>query len=473
MRALLFDDLARPIDGALARRKYQFHYTEDGGAEALPELLCHMVDDCIDEVLTHPAACDLRAVALAAFAGSVSGIDSSGRAITPLYTYADTRGADLLDSLYADLDAEAVHQRTGCPPHTAYLPLRLHWLQRKSPKRVAQVRQWVDIGGYCIGRWLRDGPAWSLSMASWSGLLNRQRVCWDTQMLGLLGLTTQDFAPLADHDAPRVGLRDNYAKRWPRLHALPFYLPIGDGAAANVGSGAVTLDRAALSIGTTAALRQVVPGPEVPPVPVGMWGYRVTGPLHLIGGATSEGGNVWNWMLDLLKLHPGDIEGVLYTREAMKHGLDLLPLLAGERSPGWYASAVGALSGLRLSTSRLDLAQAVMDGVALRLSLLAGRLLGHPEQMPVTLMGSGGLLTHSLAWTQAVASALARPIHRIDVAEVTARGAAVLALAHLDRQALEDYAPPLLDVTPPIAADVQRYAEARARQESLYRWMRD
>ena len=82
---------------------------------------------------------------------------------------------------------------------------------------------------------------------------------------------------------------------------MPFYLAVGDGAAANVGSGCVEAGQVALSLGTTAALR-TVSTEKLPPVPDGLWSYRITQDRHLIGGATTEGGNIFKWMEETFAL---------------------------------------------------------------------------------------------------------------------------------------------------------------------------
>ena len=52
------------------------------------------------------------------------------------------------------------------------------------------------------------------------------------------------------------------------------------------------------------------------------------------------------------------------------HGLTVLPLLAGERAPGWRADASGTIHGIGRHTTSLDILQAHLEAVALRLSLI-------------------------------------------------------------------------------------------------------
>jgi gluconokinase len=108
-------------------------------------------------------------------------------------------------------------------------------------------------------------------------------------------------------------------------------------------------------------------------IPSGLWSYRVDAGHHLVGGALTEGGNVYQWATATLRLEE-NLEAALLQREPDQHGLTVLPLLAGERSPGWATHATGAILGLRLSTSPLDILQAILESVALRLAQIAGQL---------------------------------------------------------------------------------------------------
>ena len=217
----------------------------------------------------------------------------------------------------------------------------------------------------------------------------------------------------------------------------------------------------ALSLGTTAALR-TVSTEKLPPVPRGLWSYRITADLHLIGGATSEGGNIFEWARQTLAL-PDDAEQQLAQRAPDAHGLTFLPLLAGERSPGWAAGATGVIDGLRLSTTPLDILQAALEGVALRLALIAEQLGGDQA-----VVASGRALEASRAWAQMIANALNRPLNLTGESEITARGTAILALAVLDERALADYPLHITATIDPQPAAVDALRAARARQVALY-----
>lgn len=459
VRALLFDGNAQLITGGMARREHRFVTSAPGESSADADALRLLAEACIAEVLQHPAARDLRAMGMATFVGNVLGVGEDGTPVTPVYTYADTRCAEDASRLRAEWDASAIHTRTGCPLHSAYLPARLTWLRRTQPALEARCARFADLGTYCLQRWSgeRDAPC-SPSVASWSGLLARATADWDASLIAALGLGDR---------LPRIAttplMLDMLAQQHPALRGVPCYPALGDGAAANLGAGAYEPGIAALTIGTTAALRVIDPAP-LPFVPPGLWGYRLDETHHLIGGATSEGGSIHDWLRATLHLPDVDaLEAALMDAVPDAHGLTILPLLAGERSPGYALDATGIISGLRLATTPVEIAQAALESVALRLALIAERL-GEMRQ----IMVSGGALERSRAWAQMMADALDRPLTMLAEHELTARGAALWLRARSGGRRWEDSPPSVREVIAPRPHGAQALRAARARQTALY-----
>lgn len=465
VRALLFDDNAALFPQAETRRTHQFQTTQDGGLTAHPETLRQLVEACLDEILQHPEANQIKAVGMASFVGNVVGLDKNSQPLTPLFTYADTRGAKQITNLEQFIDKRDTHQRTGCLLHTAYYPVRLAWFAQEYPDAWQTVIQWSDFGTYCYQTWFgREVPA-SYSVMSWSGLLNRANLDWDTQWLEILDLPREKLPDLAEFSQTQQGLGETYAQRWPQLANIPFYLALGDGAAANIGSGASDDRHVALTIGTTAAMRRISIE-HLPPVPNGLWSYRVTAQQHLIGGATSEGGNIYQWVAENFKLASSpDLEKYLLNEPADSHGLTVLPLLAGERSPGFNPLASGAVLGLNLNINPQQILQAFLESVALRLALIAEQL---DLSSDTQIMASGGALQKSTAWAQILANALHRPINLLAHDELTARGVAILVLSHCKQQSSQDFTVAVHATIQPQLANVERLATARQRQQALY-----
>ncbi len=489
VRALAYDRQARLIDGIGAQEHYEVHSAVDGASVDDPDAALVRVWRCIDAALAQagPLAGQIGAVALDTLVSNIMAIDATGRPLTPLITYADTRNASDAEALRRDLDERAVHQRTGCLLRTSYWPARLAWFRRTQPDIWRQAARWITIGEY-LERALFGESRVSYSAASWSGLLDRRALVWDRPLLDHLGLTPDQFSPLADVDAPLRGLRGHdsqgraFAARWPALRDVLWYPAIGDGAAANVGSGATDPSRMALTVGTTGALRVVQL--EVPEVPPGLWCYRIDRRRALLGGATSEGGNVYAWLREALNLGaPAAIEQALAALPPDAHGLTVLPFLAGERSPGWAGDVRATIHGLGLNTTPIEILRASIEAIAYRFALIFERLdtgdlrlvsnpqtqASSPKPRASRLIASGGALLSSPTWMQVIADTLGWPVVASEELEATSRGVALLALESLGAIGSLDELP-AADGTAyePNLAHHAIYQTAIKRQRELY-----
>lgn len=447
-RAMLFDASAQPLPEMTVQLPVQMQTTQDGGATFAADLLFASVVATIDQLLQKagPLATQIAAVTCDTFVGNVLGVSAPtngthagspsgpGQAVTPIYTYADTRNAADAEQLRRELGpagAAQAHDRTGTLIHTSYLPARFRWLARTQPDLLAASRYWLSFGEYLLWQ-LTGRRAVSYSVAAWSGLLNRRTLTWDTEWLDRLPVAEQQLSPLVDVDQPQRGLLPVWAERWPALHNAPWLPAIGDGAAANLGSGCDHPDRIALTIGTTGAMR-VVLDPAIERVPAGLWLYRVDRQRGLLGGATTEGGNLYAWLQEHLRLPPPDeLERQLATLPPAAHGLTVLPFVAGERAPGWNERARASLVGFNLHTQALQIVQASLEGIAYRFALIYERIRGHlPPSATRSIIASGGGLLSSPAWLQIFADVLGQPILTLAEKEITSRGIALLGLEQI------------------------------------------
>ena len=461
VRAIGYDSAGLPLPGADARSAWEPVATSDGGAELDAEMLVGAVASTIDrcvEVAPGPPA----AVGAAVFWHSLLALDAADRPLTGVITWADTRSASASARLRSRLDEAAVHARTGAPIHSTFFPAKLAWLRDAESEIFARATTWCGFAEYLMLR-LTGRLRVSLSMASGTGLLDQRAGVWDAGMLAACDIGPEHLPPI--DDAPVIGLASEFARRWPMLQRVPWLPGAGDGACSNLGLDCATPDRIALNVGTSAALRLVTEAPGE--VPWGLWHYRVDGRRHLLGGATSEGGNVLAWARRVLAL-PGDhgaLEDALAAVPADGHGLTALPFLAGERSPGWRGDARAAVTGVGLSTTAPQILRALLESVAYRLADVYERL--RPLAAPAhAVVASGGALHGSRVWSQIMADTLGVPIEVRESTEASSRGAALLALATLG-------CPP---APPEQAGSVLRpdprsrdiYANARRRQARLY-----
>jgi len=469
VRMMLFDRLGRALENACWRHSSTVRTSRDGASEVDADALLQIVWDGIDAVLggAGPLAEKIAGVAACTFVGNVMGIDHKARPLTPVFTYADTRAEKQARRLRLEFEEHAVHARTGCRFHSSYLPARLRWLMETRPGLTRKVARWASLGEYMALKLFGETGV-SYSAASWTGLLDRNRLVWDAQLLAALPVDVNQLSPLTDISAPQRGLRKEFATRWPRLRDLPWIPAVGDGAAANIGSGCISSSRVALTMGSTTALRTVTQEP-VDNLPEGLWCYRVDGVRSLPGGALSEGGNVFAWMKQALRLgNQASLEQRVSELEPDGHGLTLLPFLSGERAPGWQGMARAVIHGICLATTPVEILRAGMEAVACRIALVLDRL-GTILPPDFQIVAGGGALRKSPVWLQIITDVLGREIEVSSIQEPSARGAALLALEALGFVGNpEDIPGEIVRTCHPDSERHEIYRRALKRQVKLY-----
>jgi gluconokinase len=429
VRALAFDESATALAGSEERLRYD---VQPGGVLDAVSLLASAL--AVEQEASARLAHHVPTVAISCFWHSLLALDGRNRPLTPVLTWRDVRSAHHARRLADAVDAAAVWARTGAPLHASFWPAKLAWLAEEHPDEFRSAARFVSFPDWLLLEATGELRT-SLSMASGTGLWSDGG--WDAELLDALGMDGSRLPPVGDDPAGT------------------WYPALGDGAASNLGSGCTTPGRAALNVGTSAALRIVTTEPGPPPP--GLFRYRLDERRAVVGGALSVGGNLHAWLDGVLRLPDG---AGLADRPPCAHGLTFVPLLAGERSPGWNAEARGAVSGIAFETTALDLLHAGLEGVALELRRVAELLPSAGE-----IVVSGGALAESPDWVQIVADVLERPLHVSAEHEASARGAAVYVLERLGGA---PPAPRVERVVDPRVERAEAYRAAFARQRSLY-----
>lgn len=489
-RAMLYDDQANAVPGALARVPFEFVTGEDGRSEDNAREAFQRVVAALDALHAHSTdyQSPIAVLGISSYASSLVCLDNKGNPITPVFTYADTRCAEDARRLRQQHDELAALQRTGCRIRANYLPAKIAWIKRTMPDTFARTRCFASISDTICLRLFGQMSA-GISVVSWTGLLDRGSSDWDETWLNALGISREHLPKIANPSRQGDKLLPEWASRWPKFAQVQLHPPVGDGAAANVGSGCVDASRIAITIGSTAAMRVVrtlspwgrggtslwehgeggIPTAMSP----ALWAYRVDHAHDLIGGATTEGGNVIAWALKTLRL-PEDAEQAISALKPDAHGMTVLPTFAGERSPGYAEDIRATLHGLSLDSSPIEIVRALMEGIAYRLATICDALRdGGVARADATLSGSGGALLASPAWCQIIADATGVRLDVADVPEATSRGVGILVTAAKRRIELGDWFGQVANLQSPISyqPDAHRhsiYRAAMARQQELY-----
>jgi gluconokinase len=431
-KAQFFDGAGRPL-GAPVRN--QVAVGPDGTGDALTFVTS--VETAVDEALRRRSG-RVDAVALSCAWHGLVGLGPGGRPTTPLSTWAATGPAVVAGAVELRRRVEggnpaAVLRRTGAPIHPSFPAARLLAEGVRDPAAFAATARWCSIGELLESRWLAGRPGPSASMASATGLFDQEAMAWDTEMVDAIGLRPETLALIDDH--PRRGLTPGYEVRWPALAGATWWPALGDGACALIGTAATPPSseparagagrRAALTVGTSAAVRVLATPAERAARPEGLFAYLLD--------ADRVAGNLVDWLRGVLRFE-GDVVAGVVARPPGGHGLRAVAALAGERSPDWPASASGSVTGLHPQTTSLDIAQAFLEAAACGLADAVDALeaaLSRSGGTPLQLVGSGRALAESAAWRQLVADATGRALIPSRVGEASARGAALVALEGL------------------------------------------
>jgi gluconokinase len=403
------------------------------------------------------------AVSVDTFWHSILGVASDGKPTTPVFHPFDNRSAKAAAELATRVDNLGQHARTGCMLHSSYPPAKLLWLSGAQPEAFRATAHWMSVGEYLFLQFFGKAAA-STSMVSACGLWDQNLNTYDEELLAALPVTREKFADPADLDTPCQG-----GTQWPELNDIPWFPALGDGACDNIGSGCSAKDRWALMVGTSGALRAAIEADRIE-IPPGLFCYRIDRKRFVVGGALSNGGEVYAWMRRTLQL-PDDaaIEAQLAAMTPGMHGLTILPLFAGERSTEWRSDTTAAIIGLRDGTRPIEILHAALESVALRFRNVY-EVMEKAYGAPREVIASGAALLHSAVWTRMMADTLCHSVTMCLEPEATSRGAALLALERLG--VMKDIAAAPFSLGATLEPDVAKkdlYLAALNDQRRLYK----
>lgn len=424
--------VAYRVDGAALAsvdRSYPLHSPHPGWAEQDPDEVAGAVLDAIAEAVSSVRQ-DVAAIGLSSVMHSLIGLDGDGRPLTPLITYADTRAWPQALRLRRE-HGISLYRATGTPIHPMSPLAKLVWFTEHSPELHGRVAHWVSIKEHLLRR-MCDSDVVDHAIASATGLFDLSTRDWHPGALQAAGVDPDQLGRPVSTSAVVDGMRSEVAQRLGVPASTPLVVGASDGVLANLGVGAVRPGVAALSIGTSGAIRVTVDAPRTDP-DMRTFCYTLSDQQWVVGGAISNGGLVLRWLADeLFDGLGGDYDALTAEAAGIPPGSDgvlMLPYLTGERAPSWAPLRGGVLFGLRVGHHRGHTIRACLEGVALQLRLVAAALRdagGDFDRLRVT----GGFVESDL-WLQIVADVLNSELEVPQTDEAVAYGAALLAMRGL------------------------------------------
>lgn len=394
------------------------------------------------------------AVSLSAFLHGLVPMDAGGRPLGPLVTWADDRAGAQCDAIIDAGRARGLHARTGTPVHPMSPLTKLAWWRENDPSFLRSTPRWGGAKELVLAALTDEPYLLDLSVASGTGMYDIHARRWDAEALEIAGVREEQLASVV----PTV--------RKLRLKSgnIPLVIGAADGPLANLGLGATPAGVAAVSLGTSGALRTVVDRPTADEAGR-LFCYALTEDRWVIGGAVNNAGSVVRWAGQSLAAgfeRPGaegedaDERDAALLMEAQSappgsDGLLCLPYLLGERAPWWRAGMRGAYLGLRREHGRAHLVRAAVEGVCQQLALVRDSFAAEGFEVR-EVRATGGAVASEL-WVGVLAAALDLPVAVADTPEGTALGACLLGLHALGELPDLDHAASLIAIGSPTRPD--------------------
>lgn len=422
----------------IGNRGYPITVPQTGWAEQDPE---EIFSEMILAMRTAVKQADVSKTAIEAigFSGamhSLIALDAEEQVLTPAIIWADNRSIEQTKRLKQDGTGHPLYLRTGTPIHTMSPLTKLLWMREQEQEIFKKATKFVSIKEYIFLK-LFDRFVIDYSIASATGLFNLSQRQWDAEALDRIGIGAEHLSDLVPTTYILRGMNQAYAETIGIDPDTPVVVGASDGVLANLGVGAISAHQIAITIGTSSAVRAVVPKPLTDDQGR-TFCYALTEDHWVIGGPSNNGGIVLRWLRDefcqtevtLAKQKDLDPYEVMIKAAADislgADGLICLPFLSGERAPYWNAEARGIFFGVGLHHRRSHFIRAVLEGILFSvysINLALQDLVGKAK----AIHASGGY-ARSSTWLQMTADVFGYEVLVPQVFEGSGFGAAVLAM---------------------------------------------
>ncbi|WP_121356993.1 gluconokinase [Flavisolibacter nicotianae] len=355
--------------------------------------------------------------------------DSQGEPLTGAILWSDTRSNRVAEALRSSPLGEQIYLATGTPVHSMSPLCKIRWMQECEPALFSKAARFISIKEFIwwqlFGEYVIDH-----SLASATGLFNVHQLRWEEPALQFAGISTQQLSQPVPVTYTKANAKRELAGEMGLSAETVFMVGASDGTLANLGSRCLRPSDAAVTIGTSAAVRITSPTP-VQDARRMIFNYRLDENTFVCGGAVNNGGNVFQWVLEQLfngRAGVGNYEQLFQLVSqvaAGSNGLLFLPYLHGERAPIWDEKSSGAFIGIGVGHNLAHFARSAAEGVCFALLHILSSLeevCGPLEQLLV----SGGL-THTDVMMQLLANVTGKRVVVQLGGDASAMGAVYLA----------------------------------------------
>lgn len=350
----------------------------------------------------------------------------TGHPLSPVITWQDKRTASQVERLERDGCAAETQARAGLPLDAYFSASKLGWIVRELPGARQALREGrLRLGttdAFFLDR-LAGTFATDFTTASRTCLMNIETGTWDETLCELFGVPIYCLPDIR----PTIG-------DFGRIGGIPVRVSVVDQQAALWGHGCRNPGDSKITFGTGAFALAVTGDPIVRAsgqglLPTIAWS-RGNDRVHAVEGGVYDAGSAVEWAQSIGIIREIAELDSFDQPAAISRGLAFVPALSGLACPYWDRSAAGLWIGMSAATTRTDLAQSLLEGIAF---LTADVIEAMAEQVSIgPVIGVDGGLSRSSYFCQFLADLLARDIRLSAFDELTAFGCASMALSAID-----------------------------------------
>ena len=452
----------------IVSREYPLSFPHPGWSEQKPE---DWWTQSIEGIKELTAECDKSQVAGISFGGQMHGLvilDENDEVIRPAILWNDGRTTKETAYLNEVIGKDKLSEYTANIAFAGFTAPKILWVKENEPENFKRIKKIMLPKDYLAYK-LSGTHCSDMSDASGMLLMDVKNRCWSKEMLDICGITEEQMPKLFESYEVVGTLKPELAEELGIPATCKIVAGAGDNAAAAVGTGTVGDGMCNISLGTSGTIFISSKEFGVDPHNALHAFAHADGNYHLMGCMLSAAScNKW-WNEEILKTKDFAAEQAGITNLG-ENRVFYLPYLMGERSPHNDPDARAMFTGMSMDTTRADMTQAVLEGVAfgLRDSLEVARSLG--IQIDRTKICGGG--AKSPLWRKIIANVMNLKVDVIESEEGPALGGAMLAAvgcgAYPDVETIGKKFAKVVDTVEPDPELVAKYEERYQKFRTLY-----
>ena len=462
VKLLLMDSEGKIIN--IVSREYPLYFPNPGWSEQKPEDWYRESIEGLKELTKDVDKSKINGIS---FGGQMHGLvilDKDDNVIRPAILWNDGRTVEECDYLNNVLGKDKLSEYTANISFTGFTAPKILWVKNKEPENFARIAKLMLPKDY-LAYMLTGVSSTDVSDASGMLIFDVKNRTWSKEMCEICSVK-EEWLPKIFESYEKIGtLKADVAKELGFPETTIVAAGAGDNAAAAVGTGTVGDGRCNISLGTSGTI-------FISSKKFGVDSFNALhsfahadGTYHLMGCMLSAAScNKW-WMDEIIGTKDYAAEQKAIDKLGENH-VFFLPYLMGERSPINNPMARGTFTGLTMDTTRADMTQAVLEGVAfaLRDSFEVARALG--IKIERTKICGGG--AKSPLWKKMIANILNVKVDVIESEEGPSMGGAMLAcVAAGEYASVEEIADKFVKVVDTVEPDAELVAKYEARYQQF------